>query len=310
MSIRLEDYHVLVIDDSSSSRILTQGLLKIGGINDVKHAENGQQALSILQDKSNHINCIISDFNMPVMHGLTMVKKIRVGYNHIRRDIPIMLLTGFNDHNLIGIAIALDVNAFIVKPPQIDTFSRRFKTMMEVQNKYESWLKPVDSYIGIDTDTSIQSLLQRPKITESSNINDEIDPSKDEIDPSKDEKEQSKDEKNDQAIPSDRIKKAIRDHHRKQDLVQRNKPKSDSSSSLIIDDPIPKDPYLKKTKTRNVTIEKVPINSILAEDIVNKNQVILLRKHVKLTADMIERLKDLTLLDQPVKRVLIYPPKE
>jgi two-component system chemotaxis response regulator CheY len=288
-----QNFHVLLVDDSRSSRIYTQGILNNSGIEKVWHADDGQQALSILQENPNRVSCIISDFNMPIMHGLTMVKHIRTGQNNICRDIPIMMLTGYSDRNLLGIAIALDVNAFIVKPPRKDTFGTRIRKMMQMHKSHESWLKPVESYLWIDTDTNIQSLLNKPQVKELSNTIGNVNQN-----PGNTER-------------SVRITNVIDNLHRKQEIERKCQIANEAnSSSSANDDPASEARNSNDSNLKCVRLKEVPINAILAQDIISKNQIPLLRKNVTLTADLIERLKDLKFLDESVDPVWIYKSKQ
>ncbi|NPA10755.1 MAG: fused response regulator/phosphatase [Epsilonproteobacteria bacterium] len=73
-------------------------------------AKDGKEGLE--KFKQNHIDIIIADQNMPVMSGIEMIKEIR------KEDfnIPIILLTGLDDIELLREALDLNVTAFIKKP--------------------------------------------------------------------------------------------------------------------------------------------------------------------------------------------------
>jgi len=65
----------LVVDDFSTMRRIVRNLLKELGYSNVDEAEDGQMALSKL--RSEPFDFVISDWNMPVMDGLTMLQNIR-----------------------------------------------------------------------------------------------------------------------------------------------------------------------------------------------------------------------------------------
>lgn len=79
---------VLVVDDSASMRNMVKATLMSAG-HQVKDAENGQAALSLA--KSASFDAVITDLNMPVMDGITLVRELRglSSYTYT----PILLLT-------------------------------------------------------------------------------------------------------------------------------------------------------------------------------------------------------------------------
>ncbi len=79
---------VLVVDDSASMRNMVMATLSSAGHN-VKDAENGQVALDIA--KSDSFDAVITDLNMPVMDGITLVKELRSLSKYTYT--PILLLT-------------------------------------------------------------------------------------------------------------------------------------------------------------------------------------------------------------------------
>ncbi len=64
------DYSFMIVDDVRSTCIATQGILGSADFKKVWHAGNGHEALSMLQSEACNVDCIISDYNMPVMDGL------------------------------------------------------------------------------------------------------------------------------------------------------------------------------------------------------------------------------------------------
>ncbi len=79
---------ILAVDDSSSMRQMVTFTLKTAGF-DVDDAADGQQALD--KAKSNQYDVVVSDVNMPVMDGITLVKNLRNLPNY--RFTPILMLT-------------------------------------------------------------------------------------------------------------------------------------------------------------------------------------------------------------------------
>lgn len=79
---------VLVVDDSVSMRQMVGFTLRQGGF-EVVEAEHGEDALKKLQGAS--IDLILTDLNMPVMDGITLIQNIRKDPAH--KSKPILMLT-------------------------------------------------------------------------------------------------------------------------------------------------------------------------------------------------------------------------
>src|ERR1700760_2769803 len=79
---------ILIVDDSSSVRTVARMALREKGY-EVVEAGNGQEALTVLQGDRYHL--VISDVNMPMMDGITLLKEIRRNPNY--KFTPVIMLT-------------------------------------------------------------------------------------------------------------------------------------------------------------------------------------------------------------------------
>lgn len=163
----------LIVDDVRVTRITTVKMLKDLGGTEAFHAENGQEGLNILIEKSMYLDCVIVDFNMPVMHGLQMVKNIRLGHRGIRREIPVIMVTGHGDRSLLGVSLELDVNGFLLKPFDKEALLKRIKLVLDTQNSSE-WLKPAEEYRRVDIDNPLKELLQYVRGDRKTNYSEEV----------------------------------------------------------------------------------------------------------------------------------------
>ena len=66
---------ILIVDDEKNIRSVLKGLLEKNGFKDILTAENGKQAMAVLEEES--VAAIISDLQMPEMDGMTLFKKTR-----------------------------------------------------------------------------------------------------------------------------------------------------------------------------------------------------------------------------------------
>lgn len=106
------DHVLLAVDDSvTMRRIIKNTLLKLGFSN-VLEAENGVEALEVLAN--NHIDVMLTDWNMPEMDGLTLVKNVREQEQY--KELPIIMITTEAAKEDILNALRNGVNNYIVKP--------------------------------------------------------------------------------------------------------------------------------------------------------------------------------------------------
>ena len=106
MSVR-----ILAVDDSASMRQMVTFTLKGAGY-DVEEAADGQQALN--KAKSGKFNVVISDVNMPVMDGITLIKELRALPAY--KFIPILMLTTESTSDKKQEGKSAGATGWIVKP--------------------------------------------------------------------------------------------------------------------------------------------------------------------------------------------------
>ncbi len=110
---------ILVVDDFSTMRRIITNVLKQLGYENISEAEDGTKALSILETQK--VDFVITDWNMPQMSGLDLLKAIRA--NKEKKDIPVLMVTAeAMQENIIAAAHA-GVNNYIVKPFDAKTLS-------------------------------------------------------------------------------------------------------------------------------------------------------------------------------------------
>ncbi len=106
----------MVVDDSASLRQVVGIALKGAGY-DVVEACDGKDALGKLDGEKLHL--IISDVNMPVMDGITMVKEIKKHPSY--KFTPIMMLTTESEETKKMAGKAAGAKAWLTKPFQPPT---------------------------------------------------------------------------------------------------------------------------------------------------------------------------------------------
>lgn len=103
---------VLIVDDQNSVRQMTRMTLEEIGMRHIHEAENGKQAMETASLQP--LDLIISDFNMPEMDGLGLLRALRG--HPVARKVPFILLTGRGDRDLVVKAAQAGVNNYLVKP--------------------------------------------------------------------------------------------------------------------------------------------------------------------------------------------------
>jgi len=117
---------VLVVDDQFSVRQMTRLSLEKIGVRLIHEAENGQEALN--KALAQPLDLIISDFNMPEMDGMTLLRAVR-GHQAIRK-LPFILITGRGDRELVVKAAQAGVNNYVVKPFDEATLRQKMEAVL------------------------------------------------------------------------------------------------------------------------------------------------------------------------------------
>ena len=103
---------ILVVDDFSTMRRIVKNLLRQLGFEHIDEAEDGEQAFSKLQGGG--YGFMISDWNMPNMDGLELLKKVRSDPE--LKELPILMVTAEAEKEKVITAIQAGVNNYVVKP--------------------------------------------------------------------------------------------------------------------------------------------------------------------------------------------------
>nr|WP_279184480.1 response regulator [Acetobacter syzygii] len=102
----------LIVDDQASIRqVLANSLAEIGFTN-IAQRKDGKEALEYLDQNPTHL--VISDFNMPVMDGLALLRAVRS--NPKIQKVAFIILTGEASKDLVQEAVKAGVNNFLAKP--------------------------------------------------------------------------------------------------------------------------------------------------------------------------------------------------
>lgn len=117
---------ILVVDDFSTMRRIIKNLLRQIGFNNIEEADDGSTALQKL--RSDPVDLVISDWNMPKMTGLDLLKAIR-GDAQLKK-IPVLMVTAEAKKENIVEAVQAGVNNYIVKPFTADTLKAKLEKVV------------------------------------------------------------------------------------------------------------------------------------------------------------------------------------
>jgi len=107
-----KDMKILVVDDFSTMRRIIKNLLRDLGMTNVLEADDGQTALPIL--KQGGIDFLVTDWNMPGMTGIDLLKEVRSDPN--LAHMPVLMVTAEAKKEQIIAAAQAGVNGYVVKP--------------------------------------------------------------------------------------------------------------------------------------------------------------------------------------------------
>jgi two-component system chemotaxis response regulator CheY len=114
---------VLVVDDFATMRRIVKGVLKQLGFSDIIEAENGNSALDELRKEK--VGLIVSDWNMPKMTGLDLLKAVRE--DEKLKSIPFIMVTAEGQKENVLEAVKAGVSNYIVKPFTPETFNEKLQ---------------------------------------------------------------------------------------------------------------------------------------------------------------------------------------
>ncbi|NVJ99900.1 MAG: chemotaxis response regulator CheY [Oceanospirillaceae bacterium] len=122
-----KDVKILVVDDFSTMRRIIKNLLRDLGFTNVEEADDGKTALPIL--KTGRVDFLVTDWNMPGMTGIDLVKTVRADEN--LSHIPILMVTAEAKREQIIAAAQAGVNGYVVKPFTAATLKEKIEKIFE-----------------------------------------------------------------------------------------------------------------------------------------------------------------------------------
>jgi two-component system, chemotaxis family, chemotaxis protein CheY len=110
--VAYKDLTVLVVDDFSTMRRIVRNVLRELDFKNILEADDGTTAVDVLATQK--VDLIVSDWNMPKMTGLELLKHVRA--NDKIKDTPFLMVTAEAQKENIVEAVKAKVSNYIVKP--------------------------------------------------------------------------------------------------------------------------------------------------------------------------------------------------
>ena len=124
-----KDMKFLVVDDFSTMRRIIKNLLIDLGYANVTEADDGATALPMLQ--AGNFDFLITDWNMPGMPGLDLLKAVRADARLAK--IPVLMLTAEAKREQIIEAAQAGVNGYVIKPFTAVTLKEKIDKILETR---------------------------------------------------------------------------------------------------------------------------------------------------------------------------------
>jgi two-component system, chemotaxis family, chemotaxis protein CheY len=119
----------LIVDDFPTMRRIISSLVKEIGFTNFKEAENGKSALQMLLSNPSAFDFVITDWNMPIMDGLSLLKEIR--QEPSLKHLPVLMVTAEAKKENIIAAAQSGADSYIVKPFTAGTLREKISKIFE-----------------------------------------------------------------------------------------------------------------------------------------------------------------------------------
>ena len=118
---------ILVADDFSTMRRIIKNILRQLGFTNILEVDDGTTAWDALN--INNVDLIISDWNMPKMPGIELLRKVRSSES--LADMPFLMVTAEAQQENIIEAVQAKVSSYIVKPFTAETLGQKIEKIFE-----------------------------------------------------------------------------------------------------------------------------------------------------------------------------------
>ncbi len=128
-----KDIRILIVDDFSAMRGIIRNILNQLQFENIIEASDGTIAWEILE--KDKIDFIISDWNMPGMTGIELLRKVRDSEQY--SDIPFLMVTAEAQQKNILEAVQARVSDYIIKPFKAEILIQKIKKIFEYNQLFD-----------------------------------------------------------------------------------------------------------------------------------------------------------------------------
>lgn len=134
MALKFDKVSVLVVEDTAPMRKLIVSILETFGFTNIYMAEDGLSGFSLF--KKHNPDLILSDWLMRPTDGLEMVKQIRNSPLSPNRQVPIIMITGYNALARVKEARDHGITEFLVKPFTAGDLAKRISHVINTPRDF------------------------------------------------------------------------------------------------------------------------------------------------------------------------------
>ncbi|MCA8923217.1 MAG: response regulator [Planctomycetes bacterium] len=118
---------VLLVDDSMLSRKVQAKVLREVGVSEIVEAKDGLDAFAKLEDANFEVGLVLTDWNMPGLDGVSLIKKIRA---HPRGgNLPVIVISSEFQPDKVGQAFKAGASAYVTKPFRTEVLRQRIASV-------------------------------------------------------------------------------------------------------------------------------------------------------------------------------------
>jgi two-component system chemotaxis response regulator CheY len=121
-----DELHVLIVDDSFTSRRIIRQMMERLGIENFSEAENGKQAMELIENE--FFDLIVTDYNMPEMDGEELSQFIRK--HSTQQSVPLLMVTSETDQGRLAGIEQSGVSAVFDKPFTVETLRSTIQRLL------------------------------------------------------------------------------------------------------------------------------------------------------------------------------------
>lgn len=126
-------FTVLVIDDMAPNRMVIGKFLGAAGYA-VVEATNGAEALELLRDGQFVPDLVVTDVEMPVMDGISLVEQIRYLDSAVS-EVPVITASGNADDDMRREALAAGSDVFLAKPFDFRQLAKEMSNLLRTKRR-------------------------------------------------------------------------------------------------------------------------------------------------------------------------------